>query len=189
MSITKEKFRKKCITQAKKKISNSYCLHNLVNQKLQKELEKFPKGQKILFYIPLPFEANILKTLQKMRKKHLIFIPFMEGKSFKMVSYRLPLKRKRFGIFEAGNSLKNIKNIDIAIVPIVGIDKDFKRVGFGKGMYDRFFATLKKKPYTIFVQLKRCKSDKNVCDVYDVQGDMLITSEGSWKRGDRCYMR
>jgi 5-formyltetrahydrofolate cyclo-ligase len=101
----------------------------------------------------------------------------MVGKSFKMVSYRLPLKKKKFGIYEAGNSYKIIKNLDLAIVPIVGIDKDFKRVGFGKGMYDRFFDSLDKKPYIIFVQLKLCKTSKSVCDSYDIQGDMLITSE------------
>jgi len=176
MSITKEEFRRKCLCKTRKKLPNRYYLNFLLQKKLQVELEKFSGKKKILFYIPLPFEGNILKILQKMRKKHFIFVPFMEGKSFKMVSYRLPLKRKKFGIFEAGNSLRNIKNIDIAIVPVVGIDKDFKRVGFGKGMYDRFFEKLKKKPYTIFVQLQLCQTKESVCDKYDVEGDVLITS-------------
>ncbi|NPA66825.1 MAG: 5-formyltetrahydrofolate cyclo-ligase [Epsilonproteobacteria bacterium] len=177
MSITKDRFRKKCIQKAKKRLPNRYYLNHKLMKELDKELQKFPLKSKILFYIPLPFEADIMKILKKMRKKHLIFIPFMEGKSFKMVPYRLPLKRKKFGIFEAGNSLKNIKNIDIAIVPIVGIDRNFKRIGFGKGMYDRFFEKLKKKPYTIFIQLRLCQTKESVCDIYDVEGDVLITSE------------
>jgi 5-formyltetrahydrofolate cyclo-ligase len=177
MSIQKDEFRKKCIKKAKKKLPNKLYLDTKVNNKLKKVLQTLPKNSNVLFYIPLPFEADITKVLKKFRKKLNIFVPFMVGKSFKMVSYRLPLKKKKFGIYEAGNSYKIIKNLDLAIVPIVGIDKDFKRVGFGKGMYDRFFDSLDKKPYIIFVQLKLCKTSKSVCDSYDIQGDMLITSE------------
>ncbi len=176
MSITKEQFRKYCIGKSKKVGVNKKYLDSIVNTRLSQILQKY-KQASILFYIPLPFEADIRKTLQKMRKKHNIFVPFMEGKSFKMVPYRLPLKRKKFGIYEAGNSLRNIKKIDIAIVPVVGVDRDFKRVGFGKGMYDRFFEKLRKKPYTIFVQRKSCQSLESICDKHDISADILITSD------------
>jgi 5-formyltetrahydrofolate cyclo-ligase len=92
-----------------------------------------------------------------------------------MVPFRLPLKKKKFGIFEAGNTIRNINKIDIAIVPVVGIDANMQRVGFGKGMYDRFFDKLKTKPYTVFVQPILCKTDKKICDSFDIQGDLLIT--------------
>ena len=99
----------------------------------------------------------------------------MEGESFKMVPFRLPLKKKKFGIYEAGRSLRDIKKIDIAIVPVVGVDGNLQRVGFGKGMYDRFFAKLKKKPYTLFVQLEFCYTKELICDSYDVSCDLLLT--------------
>jgi len=177
MSIQKDNFRRKCIEKSKKKLHNKLYLDTKINKKLQKLLQNVPRNSNVLFYIPLKNEADITKVLKKFRKKFNIFIPFMVGKSFKMVPYRLPLKRKKFGILEAGNSYKKINKIDLAIVPIVGIDKNFKRVGFGKGMYDRFFEKLKQKPYTVFVQLKLCQSQESVCDDYDVKGDMLITSE------------
>ncbi|MCW8954404.1 MAG: 5-formyltetrahydrofolate cyclo-ligase, partial [Sulfurimonas sp.] len=94
---------------------------------------------------------------------------------FKMVPFRLPLKKKKFGIYEAGNTLRNIKKIDIAIVPIVGVDGRFQRVGFGKGMYDRFFAKLKKRPYIIFIQSEFCYTKEFICDDYDVTCDLIIT--------------
>ncbi|MBU0721095.1 5-formyltetrahydrofolate cyclo-ligase, partial [bacterium] len=108
---------------------------------------------------------------------------------FKMVPFRLPLKEKRFGIFEAGNTIRNIKKIDIAIVPAVGVDGNLQRIGFGKGMYDRFFENLKKKPYTIFIQLEFCYTKKYICDSYDVSCDLLLTPKtkivptGRVKRG------
>ena len=178
MSITKEIFRKNCLKKIKKNIPNKLYLDKKLNYFLYKEIKKNKNKKKILFYIPLKFEADILETLKKLRKKHLIFVPFMEGKSFKMVSYRLPLKKKQFNIYEAGNSYKKIKNIDIAVVPVIGIDKNFKRIGFGKGMYDRFFEKLEKKPYTIFVQTKLCYTKKEVCDDFDIDCDVIITSKG-----------
>jgi 5-formyltetrahydrofolate cyclo-ligase len=92
-----------------------------------------------------------------------------------MVPFRLPLNKKKFGILEAGNTLRNINKVDIAIVPAVGVDKNLQRVGFGKGMYDRFFAKFKKKPYTIFIQPEICYTKESLCDSYDVACDLLLT--------------
>jgi 5-formyltetrahydrofolate cyclo-ligase len=186
MSPTKASFRKKCLQTTKKAAKNNTLYKNYqINRELQRVLHSLLKRKKsanILFYYPLQNEADIRKTLGLFRKKHNIFLPFMEGKSFKMVPFRLPLKRKKFGIMEAGNSFRIINKIDIAIVPVVGIDKNLQRVGFGKGMYDRFFPTLKKKPFTIFVQLEPCITKKRVCDAYDIAADYYISSRKSISR-------
>jgi 5-formyltetrahydrofolate cyclo-ligase len=147
----------------------------LLNRTLE-TLISSSKRLDILFYYPLENEANVLKVMQKMRKKHNIYLPFMVGKSFKMVPFRLPLKKKKFGIFEAGNTLRYIKKIDIAIVPIIGVDGKMQRVGFGKGMYDRFFEKLQKRPYTIFIQPELCYTKEKICDSYDVTGDVVVSA-------------
>jgi len=175
MPLTKSKFRQKCLKKlAKANNERRYYTNYLSNRALLREI-KSGKRKNILFYYPLPNEADIRKVLQIMRKKHNIYVPFMVGKSFKMVLFRLPLKKKKFGIFEAGNTLRDIKKIDIAIVPTVGVDGNLQRVGFGKGMYDRFFEKLQKRPYTIFMQPELCYTKEKICDVYDVTGDILIT--------------
>ena len=182
MKITKTLFRKNCLQKVKSAPTHNKCYKSsLINNKIDREL-RGKKKLKILFYYPLPFEANVLKSLRKFRKKHEIFVPFMEGESFKMVPFRLPLKKKRFGIFEAGNTSRNIKKIDIAIVPAVGVDGNLQRVGFGKGMYDRFFERLKVKPYTIFVQAEYCYTKENICDAYDIACDILITPTKTLKK-------
>ena len=185
MPLTKESFRQKCFLQIKK-ISkhNLHYKNNLINRALLRELQK-AKNLKILFFYPMPHEPQILKTLHYLRKKNEIFLPFMEGKSFKMVPFRLPLEQKKFGIFEAGNTLRNIKNIDIAIVPVIGVDGALQRVGFGKGMYDRFFANLQKKPYTIFVQLEFCYTKEFICDSYDISCDLLLTPKKRLENKER----
>jgi len=175
MPLTKNIFRKNCLEKLKSAQKFNYLYKNKkINRALLKELSK-KKHKKILFYYPLGFEANIVQTLMKMRQTSEIYLPFMEGESFKMVPFRLPLKKKKFGIYEAGNSNRNINKIDIAIVPIVGVDGNFQRVGFGKGMYDRFFASLRKRPYIIFIQSEICYTKESVCDSYDIAGDLLLT--------------
>lgn len=189
MTLTKTIFREKCLQKMKKSSQyNKLYKNKKINQKLLSELKYF-KNKKILFYYPLEFEADIRDSLTKMRQKHSIYLPFMQGESFKMVPFRLPLKKKKFGIFEAGNTYRKINKIDIAIVPAVGVDGNFQRVGFGKGMYDRFFEKLKNRPYTIFVQNRYCYTKKLLCDDYDIRCDMLLTSKvqkySSVKKGNK----
>ena len=175
MPLTKDRFRENCLKKIKKLPQHNKLYRNsLLNNKLIKELNK-RKYSSILFYIPLGFEADIMKVLTKVRQKSTVYVPFMVGESFKMVPFRLPLNKKKFGIFEAGNTLRNINKIDIAIVPAVGVDVNLQRVGFGKGMYDRFFEKLKNKPYTIFIQPEICYTKESVCDSYDVTCDLLLT--------------
>ena len=189
MPLTKTIFRKNCLEKIKTaSMHNQLYKNKQLNIKLMSVLKSFKK-KKILFYYPLPFEANILKSLTKMRQNSQIFIPFMQGESFKMVPFRLPLKEKKFGIFEAGNTLKNINKVDIAIVPAVGVDGNLQRVGFGKGMYDRFFAKLKKRPYTIFIQPEFCYTKKMICDDYDIACDLLLTPKVTMVSRTKTYKR
>jgi len=175
MPLTKTIFRQDCLNKIKNGTKHNRIYKNSkVCAKLLFELKKF-KNKKILFYTSMPFEADTAKPIKILRKKYDIFVPFMEAESFKMVPFRLPLKKKKFGIYEAGNSLRKIKKIDVAIVPIVGVDGNLQRVGFGKGMYDRFFEKLKKKPYVIFLQSEFCYTKEFICDNFDIACDVVIT--------------
>jgi len=177
MALTKEIFRKECLEKLKNSSQhNQYYKDMLLVNKMLVRWGNI-KNKNILFYYPMGHEPDLRKLFLKLRKKNNILLPFMEGESFKMVLFRLPLKQKKFGIFEAGDSLRNIKKIDIAIVPVIGVDARLQRVGFGKGMYDRFFAKLKKKPYTIFVQRDICYTKESICDPYDISCDLLISSK------------
>lgn len=133
----------------------------------------------IMLYIPLKTEVNLYPLIKRLRQeKKLLYVPFMEGTSFRLVKYRLPLKKKKFGINEPNDSKQyRIKNIDIAIVPIVGVDVTRRRVGFGKGMYDRFYEKQNKNiKKTVFVARELCYSNEIITDEYDIKADMIITA-------------
>jgi 5-formyltetrahydrofolate cyclo-ligase len=101
----------------------------------------------------------------------------MEGESFRLVQYRLPLRRGRFGVREPRFSNRYTKElIDIAVVPIVGTDPTGRRIGFGQGMYDRFFAREGSRiARTIFVQRCLQWSPEILTDGHDVQADEIVT--------------
>ncbi|WP_024789862.1 5-formyltetrahydrofolate cyclo-ligase [Lebetimonas sp. JH292] len=166
----KNKFRKKCLD---KKIYNRY----LLSKKISKEIYNLAKNYKnILFFIPLKNEPDIKGVINALRrKKKNIFVPFMQDLSFKMVKYQLPIKKKKFSIFEPVNKQKTLQKIDLAIVPVVGITQNFQRIGFGRGMYDRFFANLKYKPKIVFLQLTPCATKLNVADKFDIKADEYIS--------------
>ena len=151
------------------------------NKIIVKKLEDFIKrsdSKNILLYIPLGIEVDVkplINSLRKTKNKN-VYVPFMQGDSFKIVKYRLPLYKKRFGIKEPNNSFFKPNKIDLAIIPIVGVDKLNKRIGYGKGMYDRFFDRLTYKPTMIFTQLILCRSEKILSDNYDIQADYIITN-------------
>jgi len=135
-------------------------------------------AQHIMLYLPLKMEVNLYPLIKKLRQqKRTLYVPFMEGKSFRLVKYRLPLYKKQFGIKEPKDSKQyRIKHIDIAIVPIVGVDATHRRVGFGKGMYDRFFEKNKKNiKQVVFVARELCYAKEIVTDHYDVKADMIFT--------------
>ncbi|MEA3352695.1 MAG: 5-formyltetrahydrofolate cyclo-ligase [Campylobacterota bacterium] len=177
--MTKDNFRKLCFKKlqydsknGKIKKDKTICLKIL-------KIIDLHKPKNILLYIPLDNEVDVrfLINILRKRKDVEVYVPFMKDKSFVPVKYRLPLRKKRFGIKEpVASRFKNNKiSLDMVIVPIVGVDCTFRRVGFGAGMYDRFFPTLQKKPVTVFTQLTMCYTNDVVTDKYDIRPDYIIT--------------
>ncbi|PLY11099.1 MAG: 5-formyltetrahydrofolate cyclo-ligase [Arcobacter sp.] len=173
----KSDFRKSCIKKLKfvSRFTKNYKDKKIVNE-IYKTICKLKK-ENVLLYIPLDLEVDVYPLIKRLRreKRVQVFVPYMEGLSFKAVKYRLPLKTKKFGIKEPNNSFSSRK-IDLAIVPAVGIDGANKRIGFGKGMYDRFFYNLNYKPTILFTQRKLCKTTEILSDKYDIKADIIISS-------------
>lgn len=173
----KNDFRKSCLDRLK---FTSLFLKYYKNKIIVKKLEYLIKesdSKNILLYIPLGIEVDVKPLINNLRKKNKnVYVPFMQGESFKIVKYRLPLYKKKFGIKEPNNSFFKAQKIDLAIIPVVGIDKLGKRIGFGKGMYDRFFDKLGYKPIMVFTQLILCKSGQILSQDHDIQADYIITN-------------
>ncbi|MDR2789467.1 MAG: 5-formyltetrahydrofolate cyclo-ligase [Campylobacteraceae bacterium] len=187
-NISKAEFRKSCLEKLKRASCEKYFKNSHESVKaLSKILEKL-HFKTISMYIPLKMEVDIRTIFPKFRRNKTIYVPFMECVSFKLVKYRLPVWKKRFNILEPANSWGLRQKVDVIIVPVIGVDGDLRRVGFGRGMYDRFFSALKPKPFTIFIQLAKCFTEKRLCEAYDVQADVYITpTDIMIKRGKNVF--
>ena len=174
----KKSFREHCLRRLKSANNiRAYKKDSVLVEQLYKYIVEH-KAESILLYLPMKIEVNLYPLISRLRKeKKRLYVPFMEGKSFRLVKYRLPLHKKRFGIKEPNDSKQyRNKKIDLAIVPIVGIDSTFRRIGFGKGMYDRFFEkeqlNINK---VVFLARESCYSKEVVTDHYDVKADVIFT--------------
>ena len=178
--MNKNSFRKQSLGELKK---SSIRIHIHKDYKVIKKLYTLIRRENaniILLYIPLKIEVDISPLIRRLRmEKRLVYVPFMEGESFSLVKYRMPLERKKFGIREPKYSKQyRRRKIDLAIVPMVGTDPTLKRVGFGKGMYDRFFEEEQKNiKKTVFISRRLCLSNYIVTNHYDVAADIIITPE------------
>jgi len=175
--MNKKQFRKHCLKRLKKaSLVGKYKKDKKVLAYLYRLIVQ-DNARNIMLYLPLKTEVDLYPLIKQLRReKRTLYVPFMEGKSFRVVKYRYPLEKKRFGIKEPKDSKQyRIKKLDIAIVPIVGMDVTQRRVGFGKGMYDRFFEKeIKNINKIVFVARELCYSKEIITDNHDVKADIVI---------------
>ena len=122
-----------------------------------------------------------MDILEKFENKNfLILLPKIKQK-FHMDFYEWstndPLMINRFGIPEPVSN--KIRYPDILLVPLVAFDKDFNRIGYGGGFYDRYINDLKKRKKILtiglaysFQQVKKIPISK-----YDMKLDFIITNK------------
>jgi 5-formyltetrahydrofolate cyclo-ligase len=193
----KDIFRKHCIKKLSCWYKLSICQQaqrsKYINKKLKKLIEK-TKAKNILFYMPFGFEIDVLPLIKSLRKEHnkkyKIFIPHIVDETFIASIYRLPIKKETKLNMKQSN-ISNFLNqrikLDLCIVPILGFDNTYKRVGFGLGMYDRFFGLysklrIKRKLKIVFVQNKICFNKITITNNFDIKANYIISPINNTKK-------
>lgn len=192
MNITKDEFRKKSkkILKFEAKFS-AKCKHYELLKTLKK-LIKFTNSKRILMFMPTKFEPNVLLLSKNLVRNCEFFIPLMQDISFKMVKLKGPFYISRFGIKENRNKNEYKGKIDLAIVPVIGVDGKGARIGHGKGYYDIFFDRLGYRPIIIFVEIKDMYIKDVVSEKHDIKCDFYLTPKRNYLiRGkyDRDFTR
>jgi len=100
-----------------------------------------------MFYISFDGEVvtqDMLKTSQRLGK--MILVPVCRKNGVMkpcILEDKMPLARNCYGILEpVRKKFMKIKDLDLVIVPGVAFDKKGRRIGRGKGYYDRFLKKL-----------------------------------------------
>ncbi len=161
---------------------NSFKDYVIDSNRILKFLKKNKiKGKTIGGYYPYNYELNIMPILENFEKKNfLISLPKIRKNSqmdFFYWSTKDPLNINKYGIPEPKSS--KVRYPDILLVPLVAFDKDFNRVGYGGGFYDRYIKKIKKikKLITIGLAYSFQKVKKISINENDIQLDFVITEK------------
>ena len=97
--------------------------------------------------------------------------------NFYQWSLKDPLTINKFGIPEP--IANKIVYPNILLVPLVAFDKNFNRIGYGGGFYDRYIKRISKikKIYTIGLAYNFQKVKKIPTNKYDIKLDFIITEK------------
>ena len=179
--MKKSLIRKKLLKTRKK----NYLNNNQINiSPIIKILKKRKLKNKILGgYYPYNYEINIMPLVEKFQRlNYSITLPKIGMNSemnFFQWSTKDPLSINKFGIPEPMSN--KIKFPDILLVPLLAFDKNFNRIGYGGGFYDRYINRLKKikKIITIGVAYSFQKIKKIPVEKYDIKLDFVVTEKDS----------
>jgi len=177
--VNKSQIRKKILKIRKqKKIKKFNFNFDLILNILKK---KEISGKTIGGYYPYNYEIDILQILEKFEKKKFVLtLPKIKKNSqmnFFQWSSNDPLAINKFGIPEPVS--KKVRYPDVLLVPLVAFDKNFNRVGYGGGFYDRYIKKIRKrkKILTIGFAYSFQKVKKITTNNYDIKLDFIITNK------------
>ena len=143
-----------------------------------KKIESFRDAQKIGAYYPIGSEVLTQDIMQEaLSEGKEIFLPKVVGKNieFRKIMNLSNLENGSFDIMEPRNECPVDNNLDVILVPTVGISPKGVRLGYGHGFYDRFLAENKIKTISLTFEKQIVKNIPQ--SEHDVIIDWIVTED------------
>ena len=164
-----------------KRDNTSFDLMKIASEKIQKKIKKiyaFKNAEKVGAYYPIGseiFTQDIIQELLSQGKE--VFLPRVSGDKmeFRKIESFSSLEQGSFDIMEPKEDCPIDNNLDVILVPTVGISPAGVRLGYGHGFYDKFLA--ENKITTISLTLEK-QIIKNIPkSEHDVLIDWIATED------------
>jgi 5-formyltetrahydrofolate cyclo-ligase len=152
-------------------------------------LSAFKAGARIAAYLPFDRETNTAALLVAARRRGVrIFVPVITDLRHRRMHFVPLAGRTRRGVF--GISVPHRRGrptaarwFDLIVVPVVGVDREGRRLGMGGGFYDRALAFRRgrrrwKGPRLVGLSFECQRVDSVFADPWDVRLDALATEMG-----------
>ncbi len=143
-----------------------------------KSLDVFKKAKSVMIYMPIKGEVDVRGLLSE---EKIFLTPVTDGDDMYAALLDGQMIKGNFSVPEPKEKKPFDKDkIDAVIVPGTVFGKDFNRIGFGKGYYDKFLRGMKA------VKIGVCYSFQTVesieAEPHDVKLDYIITEGEVWNR-------
>jgi 5-formyltetrahydrofolate cyclo-ligase len=161
--------------------ATSFDLMKIASEKIHKKLRKnqiFHDAKKIGAYYPIGSEVltqNIMQEILSIGKE--LYLPKMieDEIEFRKITDFSCLEKGNFDIMEPKDDCPVDNNLDLLLVPTVGISQDGVRLGYGHGFYDKFLS--KNKTETISLILEKQVIKKIPRSDHDVIMNWILTED------------
>lgn len=81
-------------------------------------------------------------------------------------------------------AVRDVVEPDVLIIPLVGMDDDAYRLGYGGGYYDRTLASFARRPFAIGVGYELARLETIHPQPHDVPMDVIVTETRCLRRGE-----
>lgn len=130
----------------------------LIMDKL-KQTDDFISAKTVGIYLSYNHEVDTWQFAREVIDTKRICVPVIDDNNemhFVQLDCFDHLKKNKYGIFEpvTGKTIKK-KDIDLIIVPVVGYNNDYYRLGYGGGYYDRYLQDYHGKTIGIAFQMQK----------------------------------
>ena len=174
----KKSLRKLLLEQRDK---TSFDLMKIASKKIQKRLKKieaFRIATKIGAYYPIGSEVmtqDIIQELLSIGKQ--VYLPKTKENNmeFRRITEFKELEQGRFDIFEPKENCSINNELDVILVPTVGITPKGIRLGYGHGFYDRFLENNKTVTISLTLEKQIIKSIPK--EEHDFVIDWIVTED------------
>lgn len=149
-------------------------------ERVFEELEStapFQLAEKILIYHSLPDEIDTRRFLNRWKGVKKFFLPRVNGVNLELLPYdESRLEIGSFHIEEpSGNDIHPVEEMELIVVPGVAFDRKGRRLGRGKGFYDRLLATTRATKVGVSYEFQLV--DELPAEQHDVPMDIVITEK------------
>lgn len=162
---------------------DSIIIKNLINF-----LDNFTFNS-MAIYSPTKYEIDTVEIFYYLKKRKIdIFYPRVNSDllEFALVDRLDDLKKGKFGVMEPRNAKNiNIDSIDFFLIPCLAIDLNNKRLGYGRGFYDKTMKNIDSKKTLAILRPKRLMKDFSA-EAHDIKIGRVISvqkqnMEGSYE--------
>ena len=164
-----------------KRDNTSFDFMKIASEKIQKKLKKinaFMNAQKIGVYYPIGSEILTQDIIQELLSNGKdVFLPKVMGKNmeFRKIIDFSSLEKGSFDIMEPKDDCEIDNDLDVVLVPTVGISPSGVRLGYGHGFYDKFLAEHKSLTISLTMEKQIIKNIPK--SEHDIMIDWIITED------------